>query len=192
MGPVAHRLDGQDADQNVGTRIRQLRLAKGVLSKDLAARSGLTASYISRIENGKVSPTVATLGKIVQAMDETFASLFAEVPAEGPIVRGYERRVVQSRGVDDYRVTPAWASRLVVFESLVSPGQASGAQPHTHLGDEECVLILDGQLTMWLDGRKYLLGPDDSATYKCRLPHRWRNAGTSPSRVLWIISPAIY
>jgi len=180
------------ADERVGHRIRQLRGAKGLSSKELAARAGLTASYISRIENAKVSPTVATLGKVVQAMGETFASLFEDAQAAGPVVRAADRHPLHSRGVDDYRVTPAWASRLVVVESVVSAGQASGGQPHAHPGDEECVLVLEGQLTVWLDNREYLLGPGDSATYLCQLPHRWRNAGTDPSRVLWIITPAIY
>jgi transcriptional regulator with XRE-family HTH domain len=178
--------------QHVGNRIRQLRQAKDLSARDLASRAGLTASYISRIENARVSPTVATLGKVVQAMGETFASLFGDAQPEGPVVRANDRHPLHSHGVDDYRVTPAWASRLVVVESVIQPGQASGSEPHTHPGDEECVLVLDGQLTVWLDGKEYLLGPRDSATYLCRLPHRWRNSGRETSRVLWFITPAIY
>jgi transcriptional regulator with XRE-family HTH domain len=178
--------------EHVGNRIRQLRQAKDLSAKDLASRAGLTASYISRIENAKVSPTVATLGRVVQAMGETFASLFEDAQAEGPVVRAHDRLPLRSQGVDDYRVTPAWAARLVVVESVIEPGQASGPNPHTHPGDEECVLVMDGQLTVWLDGNEHLLGPGDSATYLCRLPHRWRNSGRESSRVLWIITPAIY
>jgi transcriptional regulator with XRE-family HTH domain len=178
--------------EHVGNRIRQLRQAKDLSAKELASRSGLTASYISRIENAKVSPTVATLGRVVQAMGETFASLFEDAQADGPVVRAHDRLPLHSHGVDDYRITPAWASRLVVVESVIEAGQASGANPHTHPGDEECVLVMDGQLTVWLDGQEHLLGPGDSATYLCRLPHRWRNSGRESSRVLWIITPAIY
>jgi transcriptional regulator with XRE-family HTH domain len=178
--------------QHVGERIRQLRQAKNLSSKQLAARSGLTTSYISRIENGKVSPTVATLGRVVQAMGETFGSLFGDAQAEGPVVRARDRHPLHSHGVDDYRVTPAWASRLVVVESVIQAGQASGSESHSHPGDEECVLVLDGELTVWLDDREYQLGQGDSASYLCRLPHRWRNSARSASRVLWIITPAIY
>ena len=151
--------------EHVGNRIRQLRQAKDLSAKDLASRAGLTASYISRIENAKVSPTVATLGRVVQAMGETFASLFEDAQAEGPVVRAHDRLPLHSHGVDDYRVTPAWAARLVVVESVIAPGQASGPNPHTHPGDEECVLVMDGQLTVWLDGNEHLLEPGDSATY---------------------------
>lgn len=191
MSQAAMTLVPTDA-QHVGNRIRQLRQAKGISARDLADRARLTPSYISRIENGKVSPTVATLGKVVQAMGETFASLFSNSQAEGPVVRARERVPLHSRGVDDSRITPAWASRLVVVESVIQAGQASGAESHTHPGDEECVLVLEGQLMVWLDGREHLLGPGDSATYLCRLPHRWKNPDRRSSRVLWIITPAIY
>lgn len=191
MSQAAMTLVPTDA-QHVGNRIRQLRQAKGISARDLADRASLTPSYISRIENGKVSPTVATLGKVVQAMGETFASLFSNSQAEGPVVRARERIPLHSRGVDDSRITPAWASRLVVVESVIQAGQASGAESHTHPGDEECVLVLEGQLMVWLDGREHLLGPGDSATYLCRLPHRWKNPDHRSSRVLWIITPAIY
>jgi transcriptional regulator with XRE-family HTH domain len=180
------------ADGHVGIRIRQLRQAKDLSAKQLADRAGLTASYISRIENAKVSPTVATLGKVVQAMGESFASLFGDAHAQGPVVRAQDRHPLHSDGVDDFRVTPAWASRLVVLESIIQPGQASGSEPHTHPGDEECVLVLDGQLSVWLDQGEHVLEVGDSATYQCRLPHRWQNSGQRPSRVLWIITPAIY
>lgn len=191
MNETESSRDAPDAE-HVGARIRELRQAKDLSAKQLASRAGLTASYISRIENAKVSPTVATLGKVVQAMGETFGSLFGDPHAEGPVVRAQDRHPLHSHGVDDYRVTPAWASRLVVVESVIAPGQASGADPHTHPGDEECVLVLEGQLTVWLDGNEHLLGPGDSATYLCRLPHRWRNSARDSSRVLWIITPAIY
>jgi len=178
--------------QHVGNRVRQLRQAKGISGRELATRAGIDPSYISRIENAKVSPTVATLGRVVQAMGETVASLFGDTQAEGPVVRADERRRLRSRGVDDYRITPAWTSRLEVLESIIQPSQVSGSIPHTHPGDEECVLVLEGQLTVWLDGCEHLLGPGDSATFLCNLPHQWRNTSRQPSRVLWIITPAIY
>jgi transcriptional regulator with XRE-family HTH domain len=182
----------QDEREQLGHRVRQLRQAKGLSARDLAARSGLTATYISRLENAKVSPTVATLGRLVAAMGETITNLFAGVQETGPVVRANERVPLQSRGVDDYRITPSWTTRLEVLESIVAPGHGSGSKPHTHLGDEECVLILDGALTIWLDADEYTLGPGDSATFSCQRPHRWLNESDRPCRALWIITPAVY
>jgi uncharacterized cupin superfamily protein len=161
-------------------------------ARDLAEAASVSPSYLSRLENAKVSPTVATLGRIVQAMGESIASLFGEAPSDGAVVRHGDRALLRSRGVDDHRVTPGWTSRLQVLETVVDSGGGSGAAPHSHPGDEECVLVLDGQLDVWIDEVGHRLQQGDSATFACRRSHRWRNPTTEPCRVLWIITPATY
>jgi transcriptional regulator with XRE-family HTH domain len=187
---VATSVDTETA--HVGRRIRQQRLVRGLSARELAARAQLTAAYVSRLENGKVSPTVATLSRLVQAMGETMTSLFADTNDTGSVVRAAQRTPVRSGGVQDFRVTPSWTKRLEVLESIVEPDCGSGPSPHTHPGEEECVLVLDGELTVWIDGETWLLGRGDAATFYCASPHRWHNSGASPSRVLWMITPAVY
>jgi transcriptional regulator with XRE-family HTH domain len=182
---------GSEAEQ-LGWRVRQLRLAKGLSARELAVRSGLTATYISRLENAKLSPTVATLSRLVAAMGETITGLFSGEQELGPVVRAAQRTPLHSSGVVDFRITPSWTTRLEVLETIVAPGHGSGSKPHTHLGDEECVLVLDGTLTIWLDGDAHALGPGDSATFSCQRPHRWLNTSDRSCRALWIITPAVY
>ncbi len=180
------------ADPQVGARLRQLRQARNLSARDLAVAASVSPSYLSRLENAKVSPTVATLSRIVQAMGESIASLFGEPRDDGPVVRAGDRLLLRSRGVDDYRVTPGWTSRLEVLETLVDSGQGSGSAPHSHPGDEECVLVLDGQLDIWIDEVHHRLAAGDSATFACKSSHQWRNPATEPCRLLWIITPATY
>jgi transcriptional regulator with XRE-family HTH domain len=189
---AVENLPADDSDRLVGSRIRQLRESKAMSAKELAGLAGVSAGYLSRLENEKVSPTVATLSRVVQAMGETIGSLFGERVDEGPVVRVHERLRVSSQGVHDYRVTPSWASRLQVLESVVEPGQGSSSHLHTHPGDEECVLVMEGQLTVWIGTEEYVLAAGDSATYACRSPHRWRNPTEARCRVLWIFTPASY
>ena len=54
------------------------------------------------------------------------------------------------------------------------------------------MLVLEGELELWLGTDRHHLDVGDSATFDCRTPHRWRNPSTEPSRVLWIITPASY
>jgi transcriptional regulator with XRE-family HTH domain len=180
-------------DGEVGPRLRQLREQKGMSARQVADLAGLTPAYLSRLENGRVSPTVATLARLVSAMGETMATLFSEAPgADEPVVRLADRHRMRSRGVLDSQVTPGWATRLEVLESLVDPGQGSSASLHTHAGEEECVLVLEGELELHLGDRRYHLAVGDAATFDCRTPHRWRNRSAEPARVLWIITPASY
>jgi transcriptional regulator with XRE-family HTH domain len=180
-------------DGDVGPRLRQLREQKGLSARQVAGLAGLTPAYLSRLENGRLSPTVATLARLVEAIGETMATLFQEPPdVRETVVRRAERHLMRSQGVLDSQVTPGWAKRLEILESLVEPGQGSSDDLHTHDGDEECVLVLDGELDLYLAGDRHHLETGDSATFDCRTPHRWRNPAALPSRVLWVITPASY
>jgi transcriptional regulator with XRE-family HTH domain len=184
---------GPSPDGEVGPRLRQLREQKTMSARQVADLAGLTPAYLSRLENGRVSPTVTTLARLVAAMGETMATLFQEPPgARETVVRRADRHLMRSRGVLDSQVTPGWATRLEILESLVEPGQGSSDRLHTHAGDEECVLVLEGALDLYLGAERHQLHVGDSATFDCRAPHRWRNPTTEPSRVLWVITPASY
>ena len=177
---------------DVGRRVRLLRQRKGMSARQLAERSSLTAAYISRLENEKLSPTVATLNRIMQAMGESISALFEAESHDGPVVRRDERASLRSRGVADYRLTPASATRLEVLETLVEPGQTSGEQLHTHAGEEESVIVLEGSLMLRFEDAEYLLHEGDAATFACHRPHQFANPGRIRSRVLWIFTPAVY
>jgi transcriptional regulator with XRE-family HTH domain len=177
----------------VGPRLRLLREQKGMSARQVADLAGLTPAYLSRLENGRISPTVATLARLVAAMGETMATLFSEAPgAEQVVVRRADRHLMRSRGVLDSQVTPGWAKRLEILESLVDPGQGSSDGLHTHAGEEECVLVLEGELDLDLGPQRHHLEVGDSATFDSRTPHRWRNPSARPARVLWILTPASY
>lgn len=179
------------ADNVVGARLRELRKEHGLAAKDVAARAEVSPAYLSRLENGRISPTVSTLSRIVQAMGESVARVFGE-DAMGPVVRKENRLPVRNRGVTDYLVTPTRSGRLEVLETVVEPGAGSGKEDYSHPGDEECILVLEGQLRVWLEGVAYDLLPGDAITFSCRMRHRWTNLGDSVARVLWIITPAGY
>lgn len=186
-------LTAPDDSVEIGRRLRRIRQGKGVSARDLAERAGVTAAYLSRLENDKVSPTVASLTRVMQALGEPVAALFDEPAASvGPVVRASQRQVVRTHGVADYRITPASADRLEVLETVVGPGQGSGSNPYSHPGDQECALILQGSLHIWLAGNEYLLEAGDAITFACRSPHRWANTTNATTRALWIITPATY
>ena len=61
---------------SVGRRIRQLRLESRFTQRDLGEVSGLDVSYLSRVENGRLTPTLPTLTKIADAMYVPLTALF--------------------------------------------------------------------------------------------------------------------
>lgn len=178
-------------DGAVGARLRELRRERKMSAREVAEAAKVSPAYLSRLEHGKVSPTVATLARVVQAMGESVARVFGDGET-GPVVRRADRRVVHNRGVADEIVTPARAARLEVLETTIEPGAGSGEKPYHHPGDEECVFLLEGQLTVWLDGTRHDLKEGDAVTFPCRTPHRWQNPGAGTARALWVVTPAGY
>ena len=65
----------------VGRAIRELRRQAGLTARDLAARAGISAAMISRIENGQVSPSLTTLEQLAAALKAPVVSLFREAGA---------------------------------------------------------------------------------------------------------------
>ena len=61
---------------NIGKQIQKLRELKGISQQDLAAKCNFEKSNMSRLEAGKVNPTLSTLEKVANALDITLAELF--------------------------------------------------------------------------------------------------------------------
>jgi transcriptional regulator with XRE-family HTH domain len=61
---------------NVGKQIQKLRESKGISQQDLAAKCNFEKSNMSRLEAGRVNPTLLTLGKVANALEVTLAELF--------------------------------------------------------------------------------------------------------------------
>ena len=69
-----------------------------------------------------------------------------------------------------------------------SSGGNSGDTPIVHTG-LEFVYCLEGCIGYEVDGQAYTLNPGDSLLFEAHLPHRWRNAGNTPSRSLLLLCP---
>src|SRR5919205_3372259 len=69
---------------NVGERIRQLRLDRGMSVRTLAAKTGFSPSLISQAENGQVTPSIGSLERIALALGVSLGKFFAE-PETSPM-----------------------------------------------------------------------------------------------------------
>ena len=97
----------------LGRRIREVRRQKGMSQGDLARRTGLFSSYISRIENGHVVPSLETLEKLAQALETPLYQFFSEVEGPpGPVKAGIPKTEWGGSG--------KWARLLRRFQRLLS------------------------------------------------------------------------
>ncbi len=137
------------------------------------------------------TPSIASVRKLARALDLTIAELFAEQPASGRVVRREARRRITYPGlgaVDEF-LTAGVDGRLQVIISTIEPGGGTGAEPYTHDSDEEVVVVLDGELDLWVADEHYVLREGDAITFPSRIPHWNTNRGETAATVLFCITP---
>ena len=72
---------------DIGHKIKQLRIQKGLTLEELASRSELTKGFLSQTERNLTSPSIATLNDIVEALGTSLSEFFKEDKEERIVFR---------------------------------------------------------------------------------------------------------
>jgi transcriptional regulator with XRE-family HTH domain len=185
-------LSQPSTEVNVGRRLRELRMERGLSIRALAEQSRLNVNTLSFIENGKTSPSVSTLQQVAAALELPINAFFEIRPNLQSIVyqKAGDR---QSAAFLHGTLTDLGAGfarpGLEPFMVTLEPQADSGDTPILHTGIE-FVFCLEGRIGYEVDGQTFILDPGDSLLFEAHLPHRWRNTEDSPSRSLLLLCPA--
>lgn len=181
-----------DEERKIGAKLRAARLASRLSMADVAARSGLTKGFLSKIERDLTNVSVASLIRLCDALGISVGSLFQA--AKGEVVRKGEYPPINfgGNGVREFLLTPAGEKRVQAILSHIDPGGGSGDEPYALPADVEFVFVLAGQLRIGVAGEYLTLEAGDALTFPSRAEHTFSvPAGSEPARVLWIFSPAL-
>jgi len=184
---------GNQVDPRViGEHIRRLRLQKHVSVRSFAAQTGFSASFISQLENGLVSPSLGSLQKIADALGVTLGEFFAEAAAEEEalVVRAADRRTLDSTWTDAHLQalgSMARSRRLEPVLAIFGVGGKSGKHLHSH-SREEFAFVLRGQVTLTMGDEDHELGPGDAVIVPAQAPHRWANRTDEPVEIVIVAS----
>jgi transcriptional regulator with XRE-family HTH domain len=175
----------------LGRKIRDLRLRRGLTVQQLAEASGLSKGFISQVENDRTSPSLATLRDLARALDTSVAYLVVEEEQVPYLVRAHERpRVAVGGNTSRVEVLSAQPKRnLELLLAELPPGMSAGDKRHYHHG-EECILCMEGRVSVTCGDHVLVLEAGDSCHYDGRLPHAVENAGTGTAKILIAITPA--
>ncbi|MEZ0075937.1 cupin domain-containing protein [Planotetraspora sp. GP83] len=193
-------------DQELGARIRELRVGRGLSLRRVADLLGISPSALSQIERGRMRPSVTRLYQIMSVLDIPMAAVFGEgetpEPPAGPldslggegksdeimVVRGDEATtLLLGHGVRYRRLTPVAVPGMNIFESIYPPG--SGSSQHSEYvchGGREIGNVISGTLVVDVGAETHELGPGDSITFPSTTPHRISNPGDTPAVAVWI------
>jgi len=175
----------------IGQRLRDARVSRGLTLRAVAQRAGVTESFLSQVERDVASPSIATLRRIAVALGLTIGAILDETSPHGALVRAADRRVVNYPGLGarDEFLTDGADARLQVIVSAIEPGGGTGTEAYTHESDEECLVVLEGRLELWVGETHYELEQGDAIRYPSRVAHRNTNPGPGPAKVLFVLTP---
>lgn len=177
----------------IGTRIRSLRLARGMSVNSLAAAAGVSAGIVSQIERDKANPSLSTIEKICDALGvPTDTVLTAEVASADPsfVCRANQRSHIH------VGVAP------ILKEMISPPGDRNlrlmiiSLPPHSENLDmvmrpgQKAGLVLEGEIRVVVADRAAQLYPGDGFQFASTLPHSLHNDTDAPAKVLWVIAEA--
>ncbi len=177
-----------DGPSGVGIRLLEVRQARGLSLRALAAASGLSVNAISRIERGDSSPTVSSLQRLAAALDVPLSEFFKLEPEHATVlVRIGDRLRSRSEGVLIESLGAGLPGQhLGPFLMTVEPGASGGEESIRH-GGEEFVHCLEGEVEYLVGGDWHRLEEGDSLLFLAHQPHMCRNSSHARTRLLIVI-----
>jgi len=173
----------------LGDRIRRLRLAGNLTLREVGARAGVSATHLSEIERGRTSPTVGALMRIAAALGEEASRLVDDVQPPGvAVARAGERREWTENDATVQALTAASSGgELTVVTVALPPG---AAMPRLAGAGEQFVLVLEGAVEILLPASSRALREGDAVHCMAEDCRGVRNRGETGARLLWACSPA--
>ncbi len=175
-----------------GTLLRALRARRGLTLRELASRAGLSASFLSAVEQGKANPSLGALRRIAAALGTTTQELFGGPAGRRRVVRAGEGSLLETRDPSMRLELLARGARLLQPHLVTIPPGGGSGESYTHAG-EEFLLVLEGTIEVTLDELEtHLLREGDAITFPSDLAHRLHNPGRVPARAVWVNTPPTF
>jgi transcriptional regulator with XRE-family HTH domain len=178
-------------EKHLGDRIRRLRLKKSMGLVELGKQTGLSASFLSQLETGRVVPTLRNLARIAMVFSKDLSYFFESEPAAMFRVHRKKDRVrVPQTGVDPPAYTFESLGYMVpdrhmdpYFAEFVPLPPQVEPKAHVHAGFE-FLYLLAGHLALLHGGQETVLEPGDAVYFDSSTLHSYRCIGNKSAEAI--------
>ncbi len=182
---------------DIGQKLRQLRLRKKIALTDLGKHTGLSASMLSQLENGKLVPTLPTLARIAMVFDVGLEHFFGEkrVQRTFSIVRAEDRLrfpEIPDSPIPGYffEVLSFGAPQKSVSAYLAEFPMRAGRELREHFHEgSEFIHVLEGVLAINYQTEQHVLRPGDSVYFDASEMHSYCGQSDPPARAIVVTVP---
>ena len=160
--------------------LRPVRRQRGLTLEQLAQLTGLTKSYLSKIERGHSTPSIAVALKVARALDVDVGRLFSAEAAQEKITVDRADKGDGTR----YRVLAPSLLGKSMSPFIVRPTGEAADDPHPEHAGQEFVFVHAGRVELDYGDQTIALGPGDSAYFDASISHKIRAVGAKPAEVV--------
>ena len=179
------------AEKRIGERIRRLRLKKSMGLVELGKHTGLSASFLSQLETGRVVPTLRNLARIAMVFSKDLSYFFETEPTAMFRIHKQKDRVrLPQTGVEPPTYFFESLGYMVpdrhmdpYFAEFVPMARTPEPKAHMHPG-YEFLYVLEGELELRHGDQETTLAPGDAIYFDSGTPHSYQCAGKAPARVI--------
>ena len=187
-----NRRDNQ-LETALGQVVREFRKRAGLGVAELARRARLSPGMVSKIENGAISPSLASIRSLSRALQVPVTSLFREFDevTDATFVRAGEGMLVNRSGLSighEYRVLGQTTAKGIAVEPcLMTYTSASHVLPFLHRTGTQFIYVLEGQLNYRHGNKTYLMSEGDSLLFQADVPHGPEELLRTPVRYITVL-----
>lgn len=177
---------------DVGTRLKMVRKIYGISQREMARRAGVTNATISFIEQGRVSPSVGSLNKILGSVPMSLAEFFSlELGEPGQVFFRASEMPDIGGGAVRCQLLGGFHGRrsMSILRKVFPVGQDSGPDLAAANGEVGGIIVA-GELEVTVGSDLALLGVGDGFYFSGKRPHRFRNPGSCDCIVVHAATPA--
>jgi transcriptional regulator with XRE-family HTH domain len=183
--------------RQLGARVRAARRDRSITLEELSTTTDLSAGFLSRLERGEASASIANLIVIAGRLEIPLRDLF-EAPETPPspsyvVTRAQERKQqspMTAHGYS-YQLTSGdlQDQQMSAFELVYPPGPVGlDLEVLTHKG-EEVLYLLEGTIEFEIGTATLTLNAGDCVHFSCEQPHRGTNVGPTTAKLLMVVTP---
>lgn len=177
----------------LGQVVREFRKRALLGISELALRAKLSPGMVSKIENGAISPSLASIRALARALQVPVTSLFREFDevTDATFVRAGEGTLVHRDGLSiahEYRVLGQTTAKGIAVEPyLMTYTEGSRVVPFLHRSGTQFVYVLEGRLNYRHGNKTFLMSEGDSLLFQADVPHGPEELLTTPVRYLSVL-----
>ncbi len=174
---------------DIGAKIKEIRLQRGLTQEELASRCELTKGYISQLENDVASPSIATLMDILNVLGITLHEFFTEDKEEKIVFSSddfFESEHGEGKSI--WLIPNSQKNEMEPIILILKAGASS--EVRLHLEGEEFGYILEGRVCIEYGKYKQIAKKGDAFYIDGKREHRITNINKSKSKVLWVTTPS--